>query len=139
MQNKKRITRYRLLLCLVMQICLFGTASSADYTIDDEYMQNLSAEADKLEYMDEAQKELQESMRTEKQAPAGTTSEQMQTALSSSDNFAHVLSVEYPFSYQLYKNLDNRNKQEVFRTLKTSRKFSAAKRKIIELYKIQIN
>ncbi len=107
---------------------------AADYSIDDDYLQNLSEEADKLEYMDKAEQEARQSAQHEaSSSPAvlATT----QRAVNSLRDFERVLLTEYPSSYQLYRNLGITQKNRVFEIMQRSRKLSLAQHKIIELYK----
>ncbi len=113
-------------------------AHAADYTIDDDYLQNLSEEADKLEYMDKAKQEVRHSEQQEASLSPEAIAN-VQRAGNSLHDFERMLLAEYPFSYQLYRRLDMSHKKQVFSVLQTSNKLSRTQHKIIELYNQTIN
>ena len=125
---------------LIFSILLVFSSIShaADYSIDDEYLQGLSEEADKLDYMVKAEQEARQSAQHEASSlPEVIT--KTQRAVKSLRGFDRLLLTEYPSSYQLYKNLDISQKNLVFEVMNKSKKLSQAQHKIIELYKQTLN
>ncbi len=121
---------------ILMAVTLVSHA--ADYTIDDDYLQNLAEEADKLEYMDKAKQEVRQSEQQEASFSPSVVAN-VQRAENSLRDFERILLAEYPFSYQLYKKLDMSQKKQVFGVLQKSKKLSQTQHKIIELYNQTIN
>lgn len=111
---------------------------AAEYDTDDSYLQSLSEEADHLEYMGRAEKELQASRKVDTTSP-NTIPESAESASAGIQSFEQVLKKEYPYTFELYKKLGSDQKQKVFVTIKETRKISAAQKMIIDLYKSSLH
>ena len=107
---------------------------AAEYNTDDSYLQSLSEEADHLEYMGRAEKELLASRKVDSASP-DVIQENTRSASTGIQSFESVLKSEYPYTFELYKKLGMDQKQQVFVKIKETRKISAAQTMIIDLYK----
>ena len=120
--------------CLVMPVLV----QAVEYNIDDSYLQSLSVEADDLEYMGHAEKELSASQKVDVE-PTAAVVENARVATTDMRNFESILSSEYPYTYQLYKKLKTNQKSQVFEKIKETRKLSLAQKMIIDLYKLSLH
>lgn len=99
--------------------------------IGDEYLESLRDEAGELEYLDEARAELKKSETSEKRLKG--ISPETKHALQNIASFESILKEVYPASAVLYFKLDTGRRLRVFKRFKVTRKFSVAKRMILEM------
>ena len=128
------------LMSLLSSFCLLMPAwvQAADYSIDDSYLQSLSEEADHLEYMGKAEKELRASQKVDV-AQSVAVVENTRAATTGKRSFENILLNEYPYTYELYKKLASNQKQQVFEKIKETRKLSLAQKMIIDMYKSSLH
>lgn len=134
---KAGFTRKRgcLTFCLLLS-CGITSASvslAADkLKITDEYLQGLSEEISSPEYLDQAKEELRQTETAEKTQAQPTT--QVSRAMVDIDAFEELLKTEHPASYKIYSELPGKSRVSVFTRFNKTKKLSAAKRLIIDIY-----
>lgn len=114
--------------CLVCGMLLLPSGPAMAEN-EDEYLEQLSAEISKPEYLDLIEAEILTSEKTEKEQ-SGNGSENYGNIA----KFEGVLQKNFSASYTIYKTLSIEDRLEIFEEYKTTRKMSAAKRKIVDLY-----
>lgn len=124
------LTFYLLLSCGITSASVSLAADKLQIT--DEYMQGLSDEISSPEYVGQAKEELRQSESAEKTQAKPTA--QLTQAMIDIDSFEILLKTEYPASFKIYSELPNKSQVAVFSQFNSTKKLSAAKRLIIDLY-----
>jgi hypothetical protein len=101
-------------------------------TADDEYRKAMVKEAKKLEYLKEAKKEIDKSIKQEEiEKKSASTSKKKILPLS---GFEENLKIGSKASYKLYIKLNTQQRINVYNVYRETNKFSEAKRKIVNEY-----
>lgn len=101
-------------------------------TADDEYRKAMVKEAKKLEYLKEAKKEIDKSIKQEEiEKKSASTSKKKLLLLSA---FEKYLRIESNASYNLYIKLNTQQRIDVYNIYRKTSKFSEAKRRIVNEY-----
>ena len=101
-------------------------------TADDDYRKAMIKEAKKLEYLKEAKKEIDKSIKQEEiERKSASSSKKKLLPLNGFENF---LKVKSNASYNLYIKLNTQQRINVYNVYRGTSKFSEAKRKIVNEY-----
>lgn len=97
---------------------------------DDAYLQELSQEVNKPEYVKGAESEIRASEATEKVQG----DKQKELAYKTIESFEAILKKQYPSSHTLYLKLTTEQRLKVHQTYLKTGKLSVAKRKIVDIF-----
>lgn len=129
-RNRVYLAYSLLLFCGVTAAHVSSAADNLEIT--DEYLQGLSDEISSPEYVTQAKEELRKTEQLEQSQNVPST--QVSQALVDIDSFETLMKSEHPASYKIYSELPNNSKVSVFTRFNQTKKLSAAKRLIIDLY-----
>jgi len=123
----------------ILRIILIGysiSAFSLPAVANDEndYLNQLSEEISKPEYLDKARAEILSSEKEERANKSGVIANNSDNILRDIKQFEFVLQRKFPSSYKLYSELKPPGRVKVYDTYKSSQKLSSAKRKIIDIF-----
>lgn len=121
------------LIYLIIGTMLTPTALASNHLeITDDYLKGLSEEISKPEYVTKAKAELRETEKLEQSQ--SQPNPKVKRALGDQITFESLLQTEYPASYQIYSELSIKSRLVVFKNFRSSKRLSAAKRMIIDMY-----
>jgi hypothetical protein len=126
-------THCALSIAFALGLGLTGATALTHAAGDDDYTRAIREEGNKLEFLNRAKEEIQQSEQKEKQASQSATAQPVQSFKDITD-FEKALYKDAPASYSLYSKLPTDKRTVIYALYQKERKMSVVKRKIVDFY-----
>ncbi|VAW99863.1 hypothetical protein MNBD_GAMMA21-2386 [hydrothermal vent metagenome] len=130
--RRNRVTGWLYLPIVCLGLLFLSDVQADNLEITDDYLQGLSDEIESPDYVLQANQEISQTKKRENKRVA--LDPKTKKALTSVDAFETILRTEFPASYSIYTKLTTSTRLNVFTHFRETKKLSAAKRMILDMY-----